>query len=133
MFSMKFKTVAMVIYSIILKSFTGLYYLLKISNIIRKKKPIEVIPAIEDNKEVEKETNDKIDDIVNELNEKISSIKAKVNDNELKLIKFENNIKMAELAIKKYDYDYKMMEMKSTILNEFAIIVNKIVTIIQDS
>jgi hypothetical protein len=130
---MKFKTVAMVIYSIILKSFTGLYYLLKISNIIRKKKPIEVIPAIEDNKEVEKETNDKIDDIVNELNEKISSIKAKVNDNELKLIKFENNIKMAELAIKKYDYDYKMMEMKSTILNECAIIVNKIVTIIQDS
>jgi disulfide oxidoreductase YuzD len=53
-----------------------------------------------------------------------------VEENEIKLMDFEKNMKLADLEIKKYEYEYKIVEIKGNIITECATILKKIISII---
>lgn len=85
-------------------------------------------PAIISTIKVKKEELKKID--MDEINKKINHIKTKVDENEIKLMEFEKNMKLADLEIKKYEYEYKIVEIKGNIITECATILKKIISII---
>jgi hypothetical protein len=85
-------------------------------------------PVIVSTIKVKKEELKKID--MDEINKKINHIKTKVDENEIKLMEFEKNMKLADLEIKKYEYEYKIVEIKGNIITECATILKKIISII---
>ena len=112
--------IANFVYSIIIRTMNMIFlYLFK-----RNNHTSLVISQIQTKKEELK----KID--MEEINKKVNHIKTKVEENEIKLIEYEKNIKLADLEIKKYEYEYKIVEIKGNIITECATILKKIISII---
>ena len=110
------------VYSIIIRTMHMIFqYLSKTS--ISSQQPV-IVSTIK----VKKEELKKID--MDEINKKINHIKTKVDENEIKLMEFEKNMKLADLEIKKYEYEYKIVEIKGNIITECATILKKIISII---
>jgi hypothetical protein len=109
------------IYSIIIRTMHMIFQSLS-------KPPISSTEAIISTIKIKKEELKNID--IDEINEKINHIKMKVEENEIKLMDFEKNMKLADLEIKKYEYEYKIVEIKGNIITECATILKKIISII---
>ncbi len=86
------------------------------------------LPPVVEPKKGKEEIIKKVE--LEEINKKVNQIKTKVEENEIKLIEYEKNIKMADLEIKKYEYEYKIVEIKGNIITECASILKKIISII---
>ncbi len=110
------------VYSIIIRTMHMIFQYLSKKSISSEQ------PAIISTIKVKKEELKKID--IDEINKKINHIKTKVDENEIKLMEFEKNMKLADLEIKKYEYEYKIVEIKGNIITECATILKKIISII---
>ena len=110
------------VYSIIIRTMHMIFQYLSKKSISSEQ------PAIVSTIKVKKEELKKID--MDEINKKINHIKTKVDENEIKLMEFEKNMKLADLEIKKYEYEYKIVEIKGNIITECATILKKIISII---
>ncbi len=110
------------VYSIIIRTMYMIFQYLSKKSISSEQ------PAIISTIKVKKEELKKID--IDEINKKINHIKTKVDENEIKLMEFEKNMKLADLEIKKYEYEYKIVEIKGNIITECATILKKIISII---
>lgn len=110
------------VYSIIIRTMHMIFQYLS-KKFISSQQPV-IISTIK----VKKEELKKID--MDEINKKINHIKTKVDENEIKLMEFEKTMKLADLEIKKYEYEYKIVEIKGNIITECATILKKIISII---
>jgi len=121
-----FSNIIIFIYSFIIKMMSIIY--ISIYNKIKKNNSPNDILTITKPKRYNEDMLKKID--MEEINKKVNYIKSKVEENEMKLVEYEKNIKLADLEIKKYEYEYKIVEIKGNIITECATILKKIISII---
>jgi len=121
-----FSKIIIFIYSFIIKMMSIIC--ISIYNKIKKNNSPNDILTITKPKRYNEDMLKKID--MEEINKKVNYIKSKVEENEMKLVEYEKNIKLADLEIKKYEYEYKIVEIKGNIITECATILKKIISII---